>query len=133
MQFNGFALTSTFTVASTPVETEFALGYTPSVVRMAVISGTNKGAELMWNDTMPDGSALLRTVSGVATVPLSNGITPVDDIAVTDGAQLNGNLVTLAASITPVQYQKGFSLGVLTGFADTAGSVIVVESFRAAK
>ena len=133
MQFNGFALASTFTVASTPAVTNFALGYQPSVVRMAVISGTNKGAELMWNDTMPAGSALLRTVSGIATVPLSNGITAVADIAVTDGAQLNPNVITLAASLTPVQYQKGFSLGVLAGFADTAGDVIVVESFRAAK
>ncbi len=133
MQFNGFALTDTFTVASTPAVKTFALGYQPSAVKMAVISGTNKGAELYWNDKMPAGSALLRAAAGTATVPLSNGITAVADIAVTDGEQLNDNLITLAASITPVQYQKGFSLGILTGFADTAGDVIVVESFRAAK
>ena len=132
MQFNGFVLTDKFTVASTPAVKTFALGYAPGAVKATVISGTNAGKSIEWNDQMTDGTALLRTLTSNVMVA-ANGVTPVE-IEVDDVA--NANLpASLTLNTTPTQkvYSDGFQIGILAGFSDTAGDVIVVESFRAAK
>ena len=134
MQFNGFVLTEKYTVAATPAAKSFALGYIPGAVKATVISGTNEGKSIEWNDQMTDGTCLFRTLTSNGMAQ-AGGVTPSTTIAFdeTAHANLDADILTLNASPGTTQYTEGFTLGLLSGFNSTAGDVIVVESFRAAK
>lgn len=134
MQFNGFVLTEKVTVADTPAALTFALGYIPGAVRATVISGTNEGKSIEWNDQMEDGTCLFRTLTSNGMAQ-AGGVTPLTTIAVDEdaNANLDSDVLTLNATPGTALYTSGFQIGLLSGFNSTAGDVIVVESFRAAK
>ena len=108
-QYNGPASTGTITVAGSPAVEEVALGFVPGAIILKVLSGTNQGKTLFWDDQMVDDTG----IRGNESFEASNGITKIPSN--TEGKS------------------AGFSLGVLTGISDVAADVISFVAFRSAK
>ena len=98
MEYNGPVHTGTITVAATAVVEDVELGFEPGFVE--VINGTT-GASLTWHNTMADDSGRFVNNTGPAiTFESSDGITVIKG-----STKVNG-----------------FSVGILTGFSDTAAA-----------
>lgn len=109
MNYNAAPFRESVTVAGTPAVIKFDCGFIPALV--LVMNRTN-GAYGVYSSTQADGSLHQVTDgAGAATFATSDGITPVTGDA---------------------ENQKGFTLGTLANFNDTASEVLDIVAFPAA-